>query len=79
MSPGIKTIEHTATNNIIICGLASRLYVGLMILTVAHISEGVALPKVDHSQLFYHLQSHVSSAHQYYNFPPVRATVSNFQ
>ena len=52
MSPVIKTIEHTATKTILICRLASRLYVGLMFLPVAHISEGVALPKVDHSQFF---------------------------
>ena len=52
MSPVIKTIEYTATKNILICRLASPLYVGLMFLPVAHISEGVALPKVDNSQLF---------------------------
>ena len=52
MSPVIKTIEHTATKNILICRLASRLYVGFMFLPVAHISEGVALPKVANSQLF---------------------------
>ena len=42
MSSVIKTIEHTATKNILFCRLESRLYVGLML---AHISEGVALPK----------------------------------
>ena len=52
MSPVIKTIEHTVSKDILICTLASRLYVGLMFLPVAHISEGVALSKVDHSQLF---------------------------
>ena len=52
MSPVIKTIEHTATKNILICRLASRLYVGIIFLPVAHISEGIALPKVAHSQLF---------------------------
>ena len=52
MSPVIKTIEHTTTKNILICRLTSRLYVGLMFLPVAHRSEGIALPKVDHSQLF---------------------------
>ena len=31
---------------------ASRLYVGVMFLPVTHISQGVALLKVDHSQLF---------------------------
>ena len=50
MSPVIKTIEHT--KNILICRLESRLYVGFMFAPVAHISEGVALPKVDHSTLF---------------------------
>ena len=52
MSPVIKTIEHIPTKNILICRLASRLYVGLVLLPVAHKSEGVALLKVDHSQLF---------------------------
>ena len=52
MSPVIKTIDHTATKNILICKLASRLYVELAFLPVVHISEGVALPKEDHSQLF---------------------------
>ena len=44
-------ITHS-DKNILICRLASSLYVRLMFLPVAHISEGVALPKVDHSQLF---------------------------
>ena len=52
MSPVIKTTKHTATKNILICRLASRLYVGLMFLPVAQLSEGVAFPKVTHSQLF---------------------------
>ena len=52
MSPVIKTVKHTATKNILMCRLASRLYVGLMFLPVAHICEGVALPKVDPSQRF---------------------------
>ena len=53
MSPVIKTIDHTASKTILICRLASRLYhvyhvyVALMFLPVAHISEGV-----DHSQPF---------------------------
>ena len=50
MSLVIKTIEHS-DKNILICKLASQLYVGLF-LPVAHISQDTALPKVDHSQLF---------------------------
>ena len=46
-----KNYRTHSDKNILICRLASRLYVGLMFLQVAHISEGETLPKVDHSQL----------------------------
>ena len=48
-----KNYRAHSDKKFLICRLASRLYVGLIFLPVAHISEGVALLKVDHSQLFF--------------------------
>ena len=77
MSPVIKTVEHTATKNII-CRLASRLYVGLKFLPVAHISERVALPKSRPLSAFFITSKAMCRVPISTTISHHRATVSNY-